>query len=56
MKRIKELLSIRKDDNRIEIDAEIYNILDSQTEVIWKQLNKSGKITEKCVLALELYL
>jgi len=30
MKRINELLSIRKDDNRIEIDAEIYNILISE--------------------------
>ena len=30
MKRIKELLSIRNDDNRIEIDAEIYNILISE--------------------------
>ena len=27
MKRIKELLSIKNDDNKIEIDAEIYNIL-----------------------------
>ena len=27
MKRINELLSIINDDNRIEIDAEIYNIL-----------------------------
>jgi hypothetical protein len=26
-KRIKELLYIRNEDNRIEIDAEIYNIL-----------------------------
>jgi hypothetical protein len=26
-KRIKELLSIRNEDNKIEIDAEIYNIL-----------------------------
>ena len=26
-KRIKELLFIRNEDNRIEIDAEIYNIL-----------------------------
>jgi hypothetical protein len=30
MKRINELLSIRKDDNTIEIDAEIYNILISE--------------------------
>jgi len=26
-KRIEELLSIRNEDNKIEIDAEIYNIL-----------------------------
>ena len=31
MKRIKELLSIKNDDNKIEIDAEIYNILCSET-------------------------
>jgi len=28
-KRIEELLSIRNEDNKIEIDAEIYNILSS---------------------------
>jgi len=27
MKRIKELLHVRNEDNKIEIDAEIYNIL-----------------------------
>jgi len=27
MRRIKELLYIRNEDNKIEIDAEIYNIL-----------------------------
>jgi len=27
MKRIKELLSVKNEDNKIEIDAEIYNIL-----------------------------
>jgi len=27
MKRIKELLSVKNDDNKIEIEAEIYNIL-----------------------------
>ena len=26
MKRIKELLAVRNEDNKIEIDAEIYNI------------------------------
>ena len=30
MNRIIELLSIRNDDNRIEIDAEIYSILISE--------------------------
>ena len=30
MKRIKELLYIRNEDNKIEIDAEIYNILVSE--------------------------
>jgi|TARA_R110000744_G_scaffold332020_1_gene437432 hypothetical protein len=30
MNRINELLSIINDDNRIEIDAEIYNILISE--------------------------
>ena len=30
MKRINELLSIKNDDNRIEIDAEIYTIRISQ--------------------------
>ena len=32
MTRIIELLSIRNEDNKIEIDAEIYSILDSQME------------------------
>ena len=31
-KRILELLSIKNDDNKIEIDAEIYNILVSNQE------------------------
>ena len=30
MKRINELLFIRNEDNKIEIDAEIYNILHSE--------------------------
>jgi len=30
MSRIEELLSIKNDDNRIEIDAEIYTILISE--------------------------
>ena len=30
MKRIKELLSVKNDDNKIEIEAEIYNILVSE--------------------------
>ena len=37
MKRIKELLSIRNEDNKIEIDAEIYIIFDSQMEETWKK-------------------
>jgi len=37
MKRIKELLSTRNDDNQIEIDAEIYIILSSQMEETWKK-------------------
>ena len=37
MNRIIELLSIKNDDNRIEIEAEIYNILDSQMEEIWNK-------------------
>ena len=32
MKRIEELLFIRNEDNKIEIDAEIYNILVSNQE------------------------
>ena len=31
MKRINELLFIKNEDNKIEIDAEIYNILCSET-------------------------
>ena len=40
MNRIIELLSIKNDDNRIEIDAEIYNILHSENikqEELWKK-------------------
>ena len=40
MARIIELLAIRNEDNQIEIDAEIYNMFDSQMEEIWiKQKN-----------------
>ena len=42
MNRIIELLSIKNDDNRIEIDAEIYNILDSQMEEIWNKQKNYG--------------
>ena len=42
MKRINELLSIRNEDNKIEIDAEIYSILDSQMEKTWKKQNNFG--------------
>ena len=42
MKRIKELLSIRNEDNKIEIDAEIYIIFDSQMEEIWNKQKNYG--------------
>ena len=42
MKRIKELLFIRNEDNKIEIDAEIYSILDSQMEEIWNKQKNYG--------------
>ena len=42
MNRIIELLSIKNDDNKIEIDAEIYNILDSQMEEIWNKQKNYG--------------
>tara|TARA_R110002020_G_scaffold158379_2_gene341554 strand:+ start:1743 stop:1856 length:114 start_codon:yes stop_codon:yes gene_type:complete len=35
MKRIKELLSVKNDDNKIEIEAEIYNILILKMEETW---------------------
>ena len=42
MKRIKELLSVKNDDNKIEIEAEIYNILVSQMEDIWNKQKNYG--------------
>jgi hypothetical protein len=42
MKRIKELLFIRNEDNQIEIDAEICSILDSQMEEIWNKQKNYG--------------
>ena len=42
MNRIIELLSVKNDDNKIEIDAEIYNILDSQMEEIWNKQKNYG--------------
>ena len=42
MNRIIELLFIRNEDNKIEIDAEIYNILDSQMEEIWNKQKNYG--------------
>ena len=42
MNRIIELLSIKNDDNRIEIDAEIYSIFDSQMEEIWNKQKNYG--------------
>ena len=42
MKRIKELLSVKNDDNKIEIEAEIYNILVSQMEEKWNKQKNYG--------------
>ena len=42
MKRINELLFIRNEDNKIEIEAEIYNILVSQMEEIWNKQKNYG--------------
>ena len=42
MNRIIELLSVKNDDNKIEIEAEIYTILDSQMEETWKKQNNFG--------------
>ena len=42
MKRIKELLFIRNEDNKIEIEAEIYNILVSQMEETWNKQKNYG--------------
>ena len=36
MNRIIELLSVKNDDNKFEIEAEIYNKLVSQMEETWK--------------------
>ena len=42
MNRIIELLSIKNDDNKIEIEAEIYIILVSQMEEIWNKQKNYG--------------
>ena len=42
MKRIRELLSVKNDDNKIEIEAEIYNILVSQMEETWNKQKNYG--------------
>ena len=42
MNRIIELLYVKNDDNKIEIDAEIYIILDSQMEEIWNKQKNYG--------------
>ena len=42
MRRINELLSVKNDDNKIEIEAEIYNILVSQMEEIWNKQKNYG--------------
>ena len=40
-KRILELLSIKNEDNKIEIDAEIYNILISNQEEIMEMIKEA---------------
>jgi len=42
MNRIIELLSVKNDDNKIEIEAEIYNILVSQMEEKWNKQKNYG--------------
>ena len=42
MNRIRELLSVKNDDNKIEIEAEIYNILVSQMEETWNKQKNYG--------------
>ena len=42
MNRIIELLFVKNEDNKIEIDAEIYSILDSQMEEIWNKQKNYG--------------
>ena len=42
MNRIIELLFVKNDDNKIEIEAEIYNILVPQMEEIWNKQKNYG--------------
>ncbi len=59
MKRIEELLFIRNEDNKIEIDAEIYNILVSNQEEtmekvkqIWTLAKANPKISAAVVVVI----
>ena len=62
MKRIIELLSIENDDNKIEIDAEIYNILCSETikqeetmekvKQVWALAKANPKISVAVVIVI----
>ena len=62
MKRINELLFIRNEDNKIEIDAEIYNILRSENikqeetmekvKQVWKLAKANPKISIAIVIVI----
>ena len=62
MKRINELLFIRNEDNKIEIDAEIYNILCSETikqeetmekvKQVWALAKANPKISVAVVIVI----
>ena len=62
MKRINELLFIRNEDNKIEIDAEIYNILRSENikqeetmekvKQVWKLAKDNPKISIAIVIVI----
>ena len=62
MKRINELLFIKNEDNKIEIDAEIYNILCSETikqeetmekvKQVWALAKANPKISVAVVIVI----
>ena len=62
MKRINELLFIRNEDNKIEIDAEIYNIFRSENikqeetmekvKQVWKLAKANPKISIAIVIVI----